>query len=671
VAAARSSGTRLPLRRGVLVGLACGAVMALLLVAGAFQTLDLRIHDWRYRLRGDRPASDRIALVEVDDATIRAYHAWPLPRRAFAVLVDALRESGCEACGFDLLFLGENSEDAIGDDMLAAVTAGRENLVHAITFLPEDASLGGGATPGTGPAGVLVHHGRPVARQRLAAARHVSLPYEALLATADALGHTVVAVDRDGVVRRIPLFVRYGEWAYPSLAIRLVESAARGDTTLPQFELAEDGVRLHWHGRQVRVPSDRDGATEIVFAGDRTSFPHTYSMLRVLQMYRDNDSLGLARAFGGKLVLVGVTAVEEVAADMGSTPFAEATPLVYIHANAVNAALTGRFLATLPSGWAALALLVFGAVLGALLSRLPLGRSALAAGGMVAVVAALDLVAFLGLDLDIPPTAGLLLPPLLWIAIQGALRRLSERQARDREKDLMVARSIQRHLLPSGPPRTPELDVFGVNLPAEAVGGDYYDWTPIGDDVLAVVVGDVSGHGVPAALLMSHLRASFHAEARPGRAPSEIVQSIHDSLARAAQPGKFATFFLALLSRSEPRMRYCNAGHNPPILLRPDGPDLLGATGLPLAMLEAARYGDDERPFGPGDTLVLYSDGIPEAPVKDDFYGDERLLEKVQALASRGRPAAEVGADLLADVQAQAGEALATDDVTLVIVRRL
>jgi len=669
---AAGGGGGVGLRQGLLAGLACAALLALLHALGAFELIDLRLHDWRYRLRGPVPASDRITLVEVDDATVDAYHAWPLPRSTYALLVDALRQGGAQASAFDLLFLGDSPDDPAGDRLLAGITAGQDNLVHAITFLPEDPALGSGASSAAETRAELVRHGRPVARQRLASARRASLPYDALLEAADALGHTVVAVDRDGVVRRIPEFVRYGDWAYPSLAIRLVESAARRDTTLPQFELAEDGLRLHWQGRQVRVPVDAEGATSIVYAGDRGAFPHTYSMLRVLQWYRSRDTTALARAFRGKLVLVGVTAVGEVAADVGPTPFAEATPLVFIHANSVNAALRAHFMARPGRGEVVIVLLALGLLLGATLSALPLGRSAAVAGGAIVMLAGLDMLAFLSGGWDLPPTAALLLPPCVWIGVQGLHRRRTELDARARAKELEVARSIQRHLLPAGPPAAPALDVHGVNVPAEAVGGDYYDWLAVGDDEIAIVVGDVSGHGVPAALLMAHVRASLHAEARPERKPSEIVQSIHASLSRAAFPGKFATFFLALVSTREPRLRYCNAGHNPPILLREGGEELLGATGLPLAMLEFGTYADEERRFGPGDTLVLYSDGVPEAPVRAEFYGDERLRQKVGEFARAPDASAQgIVASLLADVRALSGAALAADDVTIVVVRRL
>ncbi|MCC6350497.1 MAG: CHASE2 domain-containing protein [Candidatus Eisenbacteria bacterium] len=662
---------RLPVRLGAALGLGCAALLGVLWLLGAFHPFDLRFQDARYRLRGNRPASDRIALVEIDDATLEAYRGeWPLPRSTYAVLIDALEGAGAQAVGFDLLFLGENGADPLSDRLLAAVTGSHENVVHAISFLRDDASLGGQEAGSAAARAALIRHGRPVTRQRLPLARQVSLPYEALLEASPGLGHTAVAVDGDGVARRVPLFARFGEWAYPSLAIRLVEAAARADTTLPQFELAEDGIRLHRGHAQVRVPVDGEGSASIVFAGDRGSFAHRYPLLQALQWYRDGDSTSLRRAFAGKLVLVGVTAVEQVATDLGATPFSAATPLVYIHANAVNAAIEGRFLDRL-SGWTLLPpLLLAGLLLGAALSGLPLARSALLAGGAVVAIAGLDMGLFLFADLDVPPTAALLLPPLAWIVIEGWRRTRAEQHVRERAKELQVARDIQQHLLPAGPPDVPGLDCWGINVPAEAIGGDYYDWVPIGGDRLAVVVGDVSGHGVPAALLMSHLRASFHAEARSGVAPRDVLGAVHASLCRAATRGRFATFFMALLPREGHELIWCSAGHNPMLLVREGAMEELGATGLPLAMVEGMGYTEERRGFRPGDVLVLYSDGIPEAPKGREFYGEERLKAVVAARVAAGDGAEAIGRALLADVTSYAGAGLTADDVTIVVVRR-
>lgn len=662
---------RLPIRFGAAIGAGCAALLAALWLAGAFDAFDQQFHDLRYRLRGSQPASDRIALVQVDDETIQAYRGeWPLPRSTYAMLVDALSGAGAAATAFDLLFMAEDASDPTGDGLLAAVTREHPTVVHAVSFQRADASLGGQDAGGREDLEGLIRHGRPVTRQRLPLASQVSLPYPALLDAAPGLGHTAIVVENDGVARRVPLYVRYGDWAYPSLAIRLVESAARSDSALPQFELADRGILMHRGGRSKRIPVDAEGASELLFAGDRRAFPHNYSLLRVLQWYRDGDTTALHEAFGGKLVLVGVTAEEQVATDLGATPFSGATPLVYLHANAVHSVLTGRFLSRVSRAGLLAALLALGGAMGMAFARLPLRRSAMLAAGALVSITGMDMVLFLVAHLDVPPTAFLLLSPLAWIAVEARRRSVTERHARDREREQRLARDIQQHLLPSTPPAIPEFDCWGINVPADAVGGDYYDWVPIGGGHLAVVVGDVSGHGVPAALLMSHLRASFHAEARPGIAPREILAAVHASLTRAAIQGRFATFFLALLSREDHSLSFSSAGHNPMLLLRDGQLERLGATGLPLAMIEGMPYSEESRPFLPGDALVLYSDGIPEAPRGAEFYGEERLESLASERVKAGDSAEAVGKAILRDVSAFAGEALATDDVTIVVVRR-
>ena len=125
-------------------------------------------------------------------------------------------------------------------------------------------------------------------------------------------------------------------------------------------------------------------------------------------------------------------------------------------------------------------------------------------------------------------------PAVTLAAVEDSWRRETEHRTRVRAKELDVARSIQQNLLPGAPPKMDGLEVYGRNLPADEIGGDYFDWLQLDDDHLAVVVGDISGHGIPAALLMAFLRASFHATAMPDRAPEDIVTAMNRSLACAA-----------------------------------------------------------------------------------------------------------------------------------------
>ena len=444
--------------------------------------------------------------------------------------------------------------------------------------------------------------------------------------------------------------------------------APRGVTAVP------GGVIVRWpDGKDLRLPLDREGATAVDFAGDQRAFRHRLSMLEVLRQARRGDEAGLARSIGGRIVIVGSTAVGEVATDLGTMPFSPSIPLLYVHANALDAMLAGRFPRSPPTWLYLLALLILSLVLGVLYVRLPLR---VAAGAMLAAVvgvAGADFALYAWSGWDVPPSAALLLPPLGFSSIAAYGFGFLERRTREREKELAVARKIQAKLLPVRPPEFAGLDVFGVNLPAQEVGGDYFDWLIL-DDTLAFALGDVSGKGVAAALLMSHLRASLHAEVRVvGQRGSAlaVIEEMNRSLYHAIEPGRFATFFLAMVRREDPVLRYCNAGHNPALLVHDGAMTMLEAGGVPLGMLESFPYADAECPFVQGDLLVLYSDGITECPWRDQMYGDERLQALVKRLAREGASAAQVGQAILDDLSAFSHGQTDADDVTLVIVRRV
>jgi sigma-B regulation protein RsbU (phosphoserine phosphatase) len=204
------------------------------------------------------------------------------------------------------------------------------------------------------------------------------------------------------------------------------------------------------------------------------------------------------------------------------------------------------------------------------------------------------------------------------------------------------------------------------------VGGDYYDWVAVNDGHLVVGLGDVSGKGVAAAMLMSHLRASLHAETRDGTSPAVIAQAMHASLFRAIESGRFATFFLATFETAVTGgLRFCNAGHNPGLLYSAGKLEDLEATGMPLGIFEEATYTEQTRFFAPGDVLVLYSDGISECQRKDEMYGEDRLRELVVRLCAQGLGAADMARAILEDLRIFARGPACDDDVTLVVVRRL
>ena len=245
-------------------------------------------------------------------------------------------------------------------------------------------------------------------------------------------------------------------------------------------------------------------------------------------------------------------------------------------------------------------------------------------------------------------------------------RRLEERQ-KQLERELDTARGIQMSLLPSRPLRLGTWEIVGRVVPARQVGGDAFDFFAFGDGRAGLMIADVSGKGVPAALLTTNVQGSVRAFCN-GRTPiPEAIRTVNDEVLRSAS-GKFITLFFAEIDPERGMLRYTNAGHNYPLLRRADGTLVeLIAGGIPLGLIEDTAYEQGECAFGPGDALLMYSDGITEAL---DAHGEEFGEEPLRTLwqAEGARSPAFVIERVFAAVEAFRGRALQSDDMTLVIV---
>jgi len=245
---------------------------------------------------------------------------------------------------------------------------------------------------------------------------------------------------------------------------------------------------------------------------------------------------------------------------------------------------------------------------------------------------------------------------------------LAAREAREAEREFAQARVIQQGLLPRELPEAPGLTVAAAWRPAREVGGDYYDaLTPDGPRLL-VGIGDVSGKGMAAALLMSSLQAALRAVAAPGAGPAAICSQVRSVVCRALSGGRFVTFFLAVLDAGAGTVTYTNAGHVPAILVRADGSCLRLERGGPAMarVLEAMPYAEHSARLGPGDRLVLATDGITEAENGDgELFSEERLLALVRE--HRHLDAAGLLDEITRSVEVFAGNRR-NDDLTLVVV---
>lgn len=239
------------------------------------------------------------------------------------------------------------------------------------------------------------------------------------------------------------------------------------------------------------------------------------------------------------------------------------------------------------------------------------------------------------------------------------------------EGQLEVARQVQLELLPARDPELAGYDISAYNFPTEEVSGDYYDWVRIYDDQIGVVIADVSGKGVPAAILMAFLRASLRAATHIGYATHISMAKVNFLLWESIESNLFVTAFYGILDAQKGTLAYSNAGHNPPLLVNAAGTSRFIDKGeQPLGMFRETRYHQYYLHFEPGDVLVLYTDGATEAnsPSGEEF-GRERLAQAVKK--TYDRPAREMIASLQMEILEWTANAGSNDDVTFFIIKAL
>ena len=239
------------------------------------------------------------------------------------------------------------------------------------------------------------------------------------------------------------------------------------------------------------------------------------------------------------------------------------------------------------------------------------------------------------------------------------------------EAQLEVARQVQLQLLPPRDPQLEGYDISAYNFPTEEVSGDYYDWVRIYDDQIGIVIADVSGKGVPAALLMAFLRASLRAATHIGYAPHISMSKVNYLLWESIERNQFVTAFYGILDSTNRTLAYSNAGHNPALLLKADGTTRFEERGgVPLGMFRDSRYYEYFETIESGEVFVLYTDGVTEAMnAAGEEYGRDRLVAAVRDC--REQSARDMVDFLHRDLMAWTEGQGAHDDVTYFIIKAL
>lgn len=237
-------------------------------------------------------------------------------------------------------------------------------------------------------------------------------------------------------------------------------------------------------------------------------------------------------------------------------------------------------------------------------------------------------------------------------------------------KELEIARGIQQRLLPQTAPKIEGMDLAAHNEPAREVGGDFYDFIPVMEDNLGLVIADVSGKGMPAAMFMGLSRTIIRASATGDPAATNAIKQANELICRDSTSGMFVTLFYAVLNTRWKRLRYVNAGHNPPMVFRKgsDEPIFLRAKGIALGVAHEIDLQELSIDLASGDTLVMYTDGITEAiNEQEEAFGLERLIQVI--LSCRGWSSQAIIDQVQKEVISFAGSQPQFDDITLMILK--
>jgi len=677
-------------------------VAALVVIAGA---LVLRITDpgivTELRVRGFDLAeriwprtseAGEVEIVDIDEKSLAQYGPWPWPRHLVAELVRRIAQGHPRVVGIDFVFAErdpfsptEIARELPGlspalADVLAQLRPSDHDLAEALAAVPAVLALVPSreqrAQSSDPPRLTAVRQAGDDPMPFLKSYKSLVQSQPDLRAAASAAGAITPEPDADGVVRRIALAVGFQQTIVPSFALEVVRiGGGEHSIVINTGPLGIESITIGG----TTIPTDKRGRAIIHFA---TPLARYISAADVLDPAFDPAELQ------GQVVLLGVAGLG--VAGLRETPLG-LVRAVDLDAQLIDSILVGNLLRRPPYlDWFELAAALLAGL--AVVWSLHYARPARAVAIAVAIV-----VAFFGLELALFRFAGFLFdstfPVLTLLAALGVMlvaglrtaeaELVREREAKQRiEGELSAAQAIQMGLLPRrfpAFPERPEIDVYARIEPARMVGGDLYDYLLIGGGSrLFFLIADVSGKGIPAALLMAVTKGVIRdAVLTFEPALDRILAEANRRLAVASaelqsEGGVFVTAFAGILDLRSGEVDYASAGHDSPFILGGSTGlrQLLTEGGPPLGAVDEFRFPVDHDRIQPGEVLLLFTDGVTEAENGEHtLYSSERLAK---ALATaQVSDARRVVTSVIDDVSRFIGDAEQADDITLLAVRRV
>jgi CHASE2 domain-containing sensor protein len=642
------------------------------------------------------PRSAPVVIVAIDEESLRRYGQWPWPRSWLARLVTRVSAARPAAIGIDIFMpeadrlspgriagLLDGLDPAVArklaampsnDAVLADALRGRLTVLALVGVESAETATPGG--PGAPPVRAVGGDPAPFVRHFAGALRSIAE------IDAAAAGRGLVSMDPErGVVRRMPLLARVGDALVPGLGLEMLRVAV-GAPAL-SARVGRGGVEAVGIG-DLLIPTEPDGRVWLHYG--RSDPARFVSAADVLAGRVEPER------FQDRLVLIGATAFG--LSDYQATPVTDQMSGIEIHAQLLEGIFEGALLTRPPlaHGLELVILAVAGLLLVFAVPRLRPRVSAALLAGVIVVALALGFVAYRtrGLLVDAAtPALGLAVLYTVMLAVtltetesrRRALRRQVEQQREAAARlagELEAARRIQMGTLPRPSvvfPAERRFDLYARLDPAREVGGDLYDFFFLDADHLFFMIGDVSGKGLPGSLFMAISKALYKSTAlrRHGQVAA-MMREADAEISRDNAEGLFVTVLAGILDARTGALEYCSAGHEPPFLLPRAGRPLSRLTeggGPPLCAVDGFDYAAASHRLEPGDALCLITDGITEAARADgELYGRSRLEALLTGLDA-GKTAGEIGDAIRHDVAAFTGDAEASDDMAVLVLRYL
>ncbi len=611
-----------------------------------FDSYENILLDLRFKWRPQQVCSPEIAIIEISDDSLKQLGYWPLPRDFHASLVDVLSRLGAKQVMFDVIFTDSTASDGIFYNALKE--AGNVYLPFVLK-LEEDARA-----------------------LRQAQAKSIVAPILPRLKTAaKGTGFINSYKDADGKTRWVPLIIDFNGSKEPHMALGMVCDFLN----VPFNQVILEGNILNLGGK-ARVPVSPSGAMLINYAGAwKKTFKH-YSYVDILAAWKEKEEGKTPRidldGLRGKVCFVGLTATGT--GDLQPTPLENNYPMVGLHANVFNGVLLNRYVSRADRvvNLAILLFLLAGA--GWVTHReksKPLLAFCLTVGlGGIFLTAGFLLFIVKGLWIDLFYPFIMMLLSNVGLSIYNFLEENRKRELI--EKELSIAKTIQENFLPVVMPEFRSLEIAAHMITAKHVGGDLYDTCELGRSRLGIFIGDVSGKGVPAALVMAKTISLFRMLAAGADEPSDLLFQLNEEMVRSATSGLFVTATYLVYIANEKKVLVASAGHCATLVLRSAGKKvekIQPREGMPLGLMSRVEFSQEETILAKDDKVILYTDGIVEAKnlVREDF-SEERLMPLLEA--SSGQPAAKVIEAVERQVILFAGKAPQHDDCTLIVLRQ-